>query len=201
VNNLTLLLFLTVYYPVPHKGHNVLNDWRQVFLGTMSVHPVSSELGINLTYLRPNILALNFATTLVQSLILLGVFMTLAGLLLYGFHVSSAPCKRYCCLEGFQQPDRSSGRSIVITSFLLTVIYLPLSTMAIHVVTWSDDLWAVPNPYLNSTTNPPAVAPLGPADQFRNPLDFCYTTTMKKNQINFAPAIFIMAIIILAAVC
>lgn len=126
--------------------------------------------------------------------------MAFAGLLLYGFYVSVAPCKRYDRLEGFQQPDRSSGRGIIITSFLLAVVYLPLSTMAVHVITWSDDLWAVPNPYLNATTNPPAVAPLGPPDQFRGPLDFCYTTTMKKDEINFAPPIVIMAIIILSAV-
>jgi hypothetical protein len=126
--------------------------------------------------------------------------MAFAGLLLYGFHISTAPYKFYRRFEGFQQPDRRSGRSIVITSFLLTVIYLPVSTMAVHVITWSDDLWAVPNPYLNSTTNPPVVAPLGPPEQFRDPLDFCYTTTMNKNEINFAPTVFIMAIIILAAV-
>ncbi|KAH9065948.1 hypothetical protein EDB87DRAFT_1554562 [Lactarius vividus] len=168
---------------VPHKGYGVVwNDWRQVILGTI-----------------PNILALNFATTLVQSLIFLVIFMGLAGLLLYAFHTSTAPCKRYGSLEGFQQPDRSSGRSIVITSFLLTVVYLPLSTLAVHVITWSDDLWAVPNPYLNSTTNPPVVAPLGPPDQFRDPLDFCYTTTMKKNEINFAPLVVISAIMILFA--
>ncbi|KAI9462355.1 hypothetical protein BJY52DRAFT_1116426 [Lactarius psammicola] len=168
---------------VPHKGYGMVwNDWRQVLLGTI-----------------PNILALNFATTLVQSLIFLVIFMGLAGLLLYAFHTSTAPCKRYSSLEGFQQPDRSSGRSIVITSFLLTVVYLPLSTLAVHVITWSDDLWAVPNPYLNSTTNPPVVAPLGPPDQFRDPLDFCYTTTMKKNEINFAPVVVIAAITILFA--
>jgi hypothetical protein len=168
---------------VPRKGHGVVwGDWRQVILGTV-----------------PNILALNFATTLIQSLIFLLIFMGLAGLLLYAFHKSTAPCKRYGSLEGFQQPDRSSGRSIVITSFLLTVIYLPLSTLAIHVITWSSDLWAVPNPYLNSTTNPPVVTPLGPSDQFRDPLDFCYTTTMNKNEINFAPVVVIIAIMILFA--
>ena len=126
--------------------------------------------------------------------------MGFAGLLLYAFHKSTAPCKRYGSLEGFQQPDRSSGRSVVVTSFLLTVIYLPLSTLAVHVITWSSDLWAVPNPYLNSTTNPPVVAPLGPSDQFRDPLDFCYTTTMNKNEINFAPVVVIIAILILFAV-
>ena len=126
--------------------------------------------------------------------------MAFAGLLLYGFRVSTAPCELYGRFEAFQQPGRRSGRSIAFTSFLLTVIYLPLSTMAVHVITWSDDLWAVPNPYLNSTTNPPVVAQLGPPDQFRDPLDFCYTTTMNKNEINFAPVVLIMAIIILAAV-
>ena len=166
----------------------------------MSVFLVGGCAGSSLDHCRPNILALNFATTLVQSLIFLLIFMGLAGLLLYAFHRSTAPCKRYSSLEGFQQPDRSSGRGIVITSFLLTVIYLPLSTLAVHVVTWSSDLWAVPNPYLNSTTTTPVVAPLGPSDQFRDPLDFCYTTTMNKNEINFAPVVVIIAIMILFAV-
>jgi len=178
----------------------MLNDWRQVFLGTMSVLPINDDLVVTDLFIRPNILALNFASTLIQSLILLIILMAMAGLLLYIFQVSIAPCKRYSCLEGFQQPARSSGLRIVITSFLLTVIYLPLSTMAVHVITWSDDLWPVSNPYLNSTSNPPVVVPLGPSDQFRDPLDFCYTTTMKKNEINFAPVLLIMAIIILFAV-
>lgn len=29
---------------VPHKGNNVLLDWRQVFLGTMSVLPIYRKL-------------------------------------------------------------------------------------------------------------------------------------------------------------
>ncbi|KAI0308006.1 hypothetical protein B0F90DRAFT_1621291 [Multifurca ochricompacta] len=180
--NTVQLFALILTTIVPHKGRDVSHEWRQVLLGTI-----------------PNILALNFASTLVQSLVFLIIFMGLAGLLLYAFYVSTAPCKYYGHLEGFQQPDRSSGRSVVITSFLLTVIYLPLSTMAVHVVTWSDDLWAVPNPYLNSTTRLPVIAPLGPSDKFRDPLDFCYTTTMKKNEINFAPVVFIIAIVTLCA--
>ena len=166
----------------------------------MSVLPITGKTGTQSPFCRPNVLALNFASNLVQSLILLVIFMGLAGLLLYVFYISTIPCKRYGCLEGFQQPDRSHGRSIIITSFLLTIIYLPLSTMAVHVVTWSDDLWAVSNPYTNSSTNPPVVAPLGPPDQFRDPLDFCYTTTMKRNEINFAPVVVILAIVTLCAV-
>ena len=67
--------------------------------------------------------------------------------------------------------------------------------MAVHVMVWSDDLWVVPNPYVNATTLPPQLPPLGPASEFRGPLDFCYTTTMERNQINYAPAVLIIAII------
>ena len=66
--------------------------------------------------------------------------------------------------------------------------------MAVHVLVWSDDLWAVPNPYTNATTFPPNVEPLGPSDEYRDPLDFCYTTTMLRNEINYAPAVVILAI-------
>ena len=79
-------------------------------------------------------------------------------------------------------------------SFVLTVLYLPLSTMSMHVLVWSDDLWVVPNPYTNSSVNPPDLPPLGPADEFLGPLDFCYTTTMKRNELNYAPVLVILAV-------
>ncbi|KAJ8486761.1 hypothetical protein ONZ45_g14559 [Pleurotus djamor] len=87
---------------------------------------------------------------------------------------------------------------IVITTFLLTLIYLPLSTMAVNVLVWSEDLWAVPNYYRNATSFPPVVAPLGPPEEYREPLDFCWTTTMKKNEVNFAPVIIIISFLAFA---
>ncbi|KAI0068240.1 hypothetical protein BV25DRAFT_1867258 [Artomyces pyxidatus] len=180
----TLQIFALIMNTIiPRKGNNAVSDWRQVFVGTI-----------------PNILALNFASTLIQSIIFLLLLMTLSGVLLYIFHRSTSPCTRYNRFEGFQEPEKQgSGWGIVIVSFLLTVIYLPLSTMAVHVLTWSDDLWAVPNPYINATSNPPVVPPLGPSDQYRDPLDFCYTTTMKRDEINFAPVVVIFALITFAA--
>ncbi|EMD42109.1 hypothetical protein CERSUDRAFT_110652 [Gelatoporia subvermispora B] len=144
----------------------------------------------------PNVLALNFASTLVQSLIMLVVFMTVSGLLLYYFYRVTSVCRSFGSQEG-PQPSTTMKNTwgIVIVSFLLTVIYLPLSTMAVHVLVWSDDLWVVPNPYTNATSNPPVVPPLGPANEFRDPLDFCWTTTMKRNDINYAPILVIIAII------
>jgi hypothetical protein len=85
----------------------------------------------------------------------------------------------------------------LIVTFLLTVIYLPLSTLAVHVLVWSQDLWVVSNPYVNATTNPPIVPSIGPPDAFRDPLDFCWTTTMAKSQINFAPIVIIIAAIVI----
>ena len=58
----------------------------------------------------------------------------------------------------------------------------------------------VPNPYLNATSLPPVVEPLGPPDQYRDPLDFCWTTTMKRNEVNFAPVVVICGLIVMASV-
>ncbi|TFK41203.1 hypothetical protein BDQ12DRAFT_768018 [Crucibulum laeve] len=165
---------------VPLGGQNVEDKWRKLFLGTI-----------------PNVLALNFASTLVQSLLFLIIFMTIAALLLYYFHVSTGQCDRYNSIEGLQQPETKGKQwGLVIVTFLLTVIYLPLSTMAVHVLVWSEDLWIVPNPYTNTTTYPPDVPLLGPTSEFRDPLDFCWTTTMRRNEVNYAPIIIILSAIV-----
>ncbi|KAF9496158.1 hypothetical protein BDN71DRAFT_1482328 [Pleurotus eryngii] len=168
---------------VPVTDTDVVNSWRQLFLGTI-----------------PNILALNFASNILQSLIYLAVFMAIAGGLLYYFFRSTPLCDRYTAIEGLQRSEPKSGKwGILIVSFLLTALYLPLSTMAVHVIVWSDDLWVVPNYYTNATSFPPSVDPLGPPSEFRDPLDFCWTTTMKKNEINYAPVVIIMSFIVVAS--
>ncbi|KAF8078665.1 hypothetical protein FPV67DRAFT_1465988 [Lyophyllum atratum] len=161
-------------------GKDLGDKWRKLFLGTI-----------------PNVLALNFASTLVQSLLFLLIFMAIAaGLLLY-FYRSSLQCDRYDIVEGLQQTGAEGNQwGVVIVTFLLTVIYLPLSTMAVHVLVWSQDLWVVPNPYTNATSYPPIVPSLGPATEYRDALDFCWTTTMKRNQVNYAPVVIILAAII-----
>jgi hypothetical protein len=148
-------------------------------------------------FASPNILALNFASGLKQSLIFLVVFMVIACGLLYHFHKCARHSDRYNCVEGLQQTD-PDGRQwgLIAVTFLSTLIYLPMSTMAVHVIVWSQDLWVVPNPYLNATSFPPQVPPLGPADEYRDPLDFCWTTTMNKNEINYAPALIILSFIV-----
>jgi len=142
----------------------------------------------------PNVLALNLSTTLVESFVLLIVLMAVSGLLLYYFHFVTARVALAFSREGLQgKKDTGAGWGVVFASFTLTLIYLPLSTIVVHALLWSEDFWAVDNPYVNATTFPPDIAPLGPSSQFHDPLDFCYTTTMRKNEINFAPAIVILS--------
>ncbi|KAL4242145.1 hypothetical protein ABKN59_001961 [Abortiporus biennis] len=162
----------------PHGGKDIADKWRKLILGTI-----------------PNVLALNLATSTVVSLILLLVFMVVCGILLYFFYRATSVCCQLGNPEGLQEPGYMKNTwTIVIISFVLTVLYLPISTMAMHVLVWSEDLWVVPNPYVNATTFPPSLPPLGPADEFRDPLDFCWTTTMKRNEINFAPIVVIIAL-------
>ncbi|KAH7104776.1 hypothetical protein BKA62DRAFT_693377 [Auriculariales sp. MPI-PUGE-AT-0066] len=144
--------------------------WRKVFLETI-----------------PNILALNFGSSFVQSLAWLCIFLVLSCLLLYYFNKATNQLQRRSIREGLQSIHDASGWSVIFATFGLTILYLPLSTIALHGVLWSSDFWVVPNPYLNGTTFPPSS--LGPVEEFRDPLDFCYTTTMRKDQINWAPVI------------
>ena len=102
--------------------------------------------------------------------------------------------------EGFQSPTPPGGLGIIFVTFVLMVLYLPLSTMALHVIIWSSDLWVVPNPYINATSTPPVLEPLGPPEQYRDPLDFCWTTTMKRNEVNFAPVVVLCALIVMSSV-
>lgn len=148
-------------------------------------------------------------------MVFLGLFMAIACLLLYYFWVATDRCVPQNVNEGFASsavPKSTWG--VIIVTFILSVLYLPLSTIAAHALVWSDDFWVVvgrpvpssiaaliavhlkPNPYVNATTNPPVLPPLGPANEFRDPLDFCYTTTMKRNEVNLAPIIIIVSALI-----
>lgn len=169
----------------------------------------------------PNILALNPSSSLLQSIVFLLLFMAIAALLLYYFYIATNALRPKDLIEGFQAPQStassrsiftrifhpfstpkpvskpsskpSSGWDILLVTFFLTFLYLPLSTIAVHALVWSSDFWVVPNPYTNATSYPPVVQPLGPADEFRDPLDFCYTTTMKRNEVNWAPVVVILS--------
>jgi hypothetical protein len=126
--------------------------------------------------------------------------MAIASGLLYYFNRCATRCDRYNAVEGLRPISRGNRWGLVVVSFLLTLIYLPLSTMAVHVLVWSQDLWVVPNPYVNATSSPPVLPALGPPEQFRDALDFCWTTTMKRNEINLAPLVVLIAAAVFVSV-
>lgn len=111
--------------------------------------------------------------------------------------------------EGFDMEDnfhnsklkltwRQSKTYITTLTFILTSFYVPLSKISIGALAWTSDFWAIPNPYVES--DQPQVEPLGPSDLYRDTLDFCYTTTMKKPQgllmnINWTVPIILVSIL------
>lgn len=125
---------------------------------------------------------------------MLFVYIAITAILMRKFHQFSRQCSRDGIVEGLYRPPVQSRRWVLISvSFLLVVLFLPLSTISLHVIVWSEDLWVVPNPYVNATVFPPILPPLGPPEEFKDPLDFCWTSTMKKNDINWAPVLVIVS--------
>ena len=124
--------------------------------------------------------------------------MLLVSILLFSFWRMSDRFKPFGLQEGLvPYSEPGNAWSFILISFILTVLYLPISTIATHALVWSDDFWAVSNPYVNATTFPPVLPPLGPSNEFRDPLDFCYTTTMKRNEVNLAPYVLVASTLIL----
>ena len=193
-----LVWTISDFLVVPKGDATPSNAWKKLVFGTMYVYwfSVDNLLKHFLIISRPNILAFNLATSIRIASAMLVILMIFSGVLLYVFYRETSACCRIGRPEGFQQPLLLANQwGLVITSFLLTAVYLPLSTMAVHVIVWSDDLWVVPNPYVNATAFPPQLPPLGPASEFRGPLEFCYVTTMERNQYNYAPLILIVALV------
>ncbi|RIA81350.1 hypothetical protein C1645_700902 [Glomus cerebriforme] len=99
-------------------------------------------------------------------------------------------------IEGFEsnpwnlRPESKRKQNIVIV-FILTTLYLPLSKLSLDALVWSDSFWPVPNPYLNNVDFP--IFENSGSNTMRNPQDFCYVTSMNKEDLNFAPVIIIAA--------
>ncbi|CAI2166476.1 7591_t:CDS:2 [Funneliformis geosporum] len=86
----------------------------------------------------------------------------------------------------------SKRRHNVVVVFTLTTLYLPLSKLSLDALVWSDSFWPIPNPYFQNVDFPDFGSG---SDNFRDPKDFCYVTSMNKNDLNFSPVIIGVAII------
>ncbi|CAG8473103.1 3957_t:CDS:2 [Funneliformis caledonium] len=91
------------------------------------------------------------------------------------------------------RPESKRRHNVVIV-FTLTTLYLPLSKLSIDALVWSESFWPITNPYDNGVDFPDFGSG---SDKFRDPKDFCYVTSMNKDDLNFSPVIIVVAIIII----
>lgn len=165
----------------------------------------------------PSVLSLDFVTAFGQALALLLVLTVVTLGALYevyrlsgGWHGPSGEIGRgeHDLGEGFDRENlqerprkwRDSCAWRVAVTFWCGSFYLPLSKLAIGALVWSDDYWAVANPYELFGVDDPAPPPLGPSSDFYDPMDFCWRTTMRRRDgaqnLNAAWALVPVAIVI-----
>ncbi|CAG8529899.1 7731_t:CDS:2 [Ambispora gerdemannii] len=162
---------------------NLFGTWLQTLLDTL-----------------PNLFSLNFQNVFGNGFAFLLAFFLICFAALYWFRKMTKhdPNEVVEGLESYPwnlRPERSKKENIVVV-FVITSLYLPLSKLSIDALVWSDTFWPVTNPYL--TTDSPEFTPLGSPDTYRAPDDFCYVTSMRKQDLNFAFIIIPIALLNLA---
>ncbi|BGP51645.1 hypothetical protein JCM10450v2_007595 [Rhodotorula kratochvilovae] len=195
-------------------------------LSTLTVASTSSEqLTARSSTLRilfvtvPSFLSLDFVTAFGQALAFLLVLTLVTLCALYeffrftgGWHGPSGALGRgqLDLGEGYDLEDlqerprrwRDSYAWRIAVTFWCGSLYLPLSKLAIGALVWSDDFWAVTNPYELFGVDDPAPPPLGPQTEYYDSMDFCWRTTMRRRNgatnLNFAYALVPVAAVVLA---
>ncbi|KAF9080571.1 hypothetical protein BGX23_001953 [Mortierella sp. AD031] len=149
----------------------------------------------------PAVLSLDFPRVMGHGMILLFLFGLVCWIALYTFKIMTRadPNDDIEGLEVSSWSLRSKKQRIETISivFLLTTLYLPLAKLAFDALVWSDTMWPVANPYTRSDF--PELQPLGPSGIYRDASDFCWVTSMKIQDLNFAYVIIPVAIFTLCA--
>jgi hypothetical protein len=87
--------------------------------------------------------------------------------------------------------------------FAITTLYLPLSSLALDALFWGDTFWPIDNPYkevdpvTGKKIDEPNFDALARGPGYRDPRDFCYVTSMKEDDFNFAYIIIPLAVLTL----
>ncbi|KAN0065817.1 hypothetical protein ACQY0O_000947 [Thecaphora frezii] len=147
----------------------------------------------------PSLLGLDFVSVFGYAVIFFVSWICVTALALWQFWRMTNTYDPNRNVEGFESQGwiyktGSRGSKLLNTSivFLLSTLYLPLSKLAVDALVWSSDFWPVENPYVGGVDNPVLEA-MGDSDTWRDPLDFCYTTTMRRDGFNWAYIIVPMA--------
>ncbi|KAG0272457.1 hypothetical protein BGZ95_011799 [Linnemannia exigua] len=149
----------------------------------------------------PAVLSLDIPRAVGYGMIFLFLFGLVCWIALYTFKIMTRadPNDDIEGLEVSSWSLRSKKQRIETISivFLLTTLYLPLAKLAFDALVWSDTMWPIANPYTHSDF--PELQPLGPSGIYRDPSDFCWVTSMKIQDLNFAYVIIPVAIFTLCA--
>ncbi|KAG0376990.1 hypothetical protein BGX24_006884 [Mortierella sp. AD032] len=149
----------------------------------------------------PAVLSLDIPRAVGYGMIFLFLFGLICWIGLYTFKIMTRadPNDDIEGLEVASWSLRSKKQRIETISivFLLTTLYLPLAKLAFDALVWSDTMWPIANPYTRSDF--PELQPLGPSGIYRDPSDFCWVTSMKIQDLNFAYVIVPVAIFTLCA--
>ncbi|KAG0348630.1 hypothetical protein BG004_004661 [Podila humilis] len=144
----------------------------------------------------PALLSLDLPRAFGFGMIFLVLFCIVAFAALYTFKIMTRtdPNDDIEGLEVSSWSLRSKKQRLETISivFLLTTLYLPLAKLSFDALVWSDTMWPVKNPY--KAMDFPTLEPLGPSGIYRDPSDFCYVTSMKIQDLNFAWVILPLAI-------
>ncbi|KAG0287880.1 hypothetical protein BGZ96_008268 [Linnemannia gamsii] len=149
----------------------------------------------------PAVLSMDFPRVIGYGMIFLLLFGLVCWIALYTFKIMTRadPNDDIEGLEVSSWSLRSKKQRMETISivFLLTTLYLPLAKLSFDALVWSDTMWPISNPY--TTSDFPVLQPLGPSGIYRDPSDFCWVTSMKIQDLNFAYVIIPVAIFTLCA--
>ncbi|SPO28705.1 uncharacterized protein UTRI_04583 [Ustilago trichophora] len=150
----------------------------------------------------PAVLGFDLVSVFGYAVVFFVVWIVITALALWRFWRMTKAHNPNKTVEGFDSQGwiyKSASRGTRFANtclvFVLGLLYLPLSKLAVDALVWSSDFWPVPNPYKGGIDDPVPGALLGDPDIWRAPLDFCYTTTMRKDAFNWAYLIIPMAVL------
>ncbi|KAJ1968787.1 hypothetical protein IWQ62_001032 [Dispira parvispora] len=176
----------------------IIRDFLQLI--SVFLHSIDEQSsGFIRTVFRdiPQFISLNWSETWGQAIIFFVLFSVVAFIATFTFRMTKKRVPQ-ADAEGLEvvtwnmKSRKSSRTRNIAIVFTVATLYLPLSKLALEALVWDDKFWPVANPYI--TNDNPSLPSLGPATEFRNAYDFCYTTTMRTNGANAAWAVLLLAV-------
>ncbi|CAB4392488.1 unnamed protein product [Rhizophagus irregularis] len=145
----------------------------------------------------PNFMSFNMDQVFGFGAVFLLIFCVIGFVCLFMFR-KIANWKKVTDVENLESSSRFSLLQSHIIVFILTTLYVPLTKLSLDALVWSDNFWPVKNPYLPDVDFPDFVDVGNGA--LRSPKDFCYVTSMNKNDTNLSPFIIALGILNLALI-